>query len=112
MQSQTARKQSKKYRYRNPWHRPLKSEGGEFFETTVAPVEYRGFQIFHRFKGSHELVKDGVCLTIRAGRGGPASLADALCGDKNDEPTWLVESARVIAAAHGVWLPSRRKRAA
>lgn len=93
-----------KFRYRNPWHDGL-NYGPEFFETTVKPVEYRGFQIVHRFKDSHELVKDGVCLTIRAGKNGPRNLADALCGDSNDEPVWLIERARGIAASHSVVLP-------
>lgn len=94
-------------RYRNPWHR---SGEPEFYETTTKPVEYRGFQIFHRF-GGWELVKDGVCLTQRAGKNGPRNLADALCGDLNDEPEWLVESARAIAEKHGVTLPTIQRAA-
>ena len=92
------------YRYRNPWHDGLKY-GPEFFEARVAPTEYRGFQIFKRFSKSYELVKDGVCLTIRGGAGGPRSLVDALYGEANDEPAWRIERARSIAAKHGVALP-------
>lgn len=91
------------HRYRNPWHTPgVQHYGPEFYETTVRPVAYRGFQIFNRFKGSHELVKDGVCLTQRAGGGALKSLADALLGDTNDHPAWLVDRAREAGLAHGV----------
>lgn len=101
-------KRTQTHRYRNPWARGIDPQ---FFETTVKPVEYRGFQIFHRGEHSHELVKDGVCLAMRAGRGGPKGLADALHGE-GGEPTWLVERAREIAREHGVKLPRAKRRAA
>jgi hypothetical protein len=93
------------HRYRNPWHDGLQY-GPEFYETAAKPTEYRGFLIFNRFKGSWELVKDGVCLTQRAGKNGPRILADALCGDDSDDCPFNVERARVIAAKHGVDLPT------
>lgn len=92
-----------RHRYRNPWHKPfVQHYGPEFFETSARPINYRGFQIFNRFKGCHELVKDGICLTQRVGGGALRSLADALLGDKSDHDEWLVERARQFGAAHGV----------
>src|SRR5690606_18799365 len=91
--------------FRNPWHKPgLLHYGPEFYVTDVKPAEYRGFQIFNRFRGSWMLVKDGVCLTDRAGGGALRSLADALLGDKTDHDEWLVARARDIAERHGVAL--------
>lgn len=93
-------------RYRNPWHKPGVSHyGPEFYTTSVKPIDYRGFQIVHRFKHSHELVKDGVCLTIRAGRNGPRQLADTLLGDASNDCPFNVARARAIAKEFGVSLP-------
>lgn len=97
---------SKTFRYLNPWSADPVSKP-EYFETTVKPIDYRGFQIVHRFEKSHELVKDGVCLTQRAGGGALKSLVDALLGDKSDHPKWLVESARNVGTRHGVKFPAR-----
>ena len=96
------------HRYLNPWSAdPIGKP--EFFTTDAKPISYRGFQIFRRLPKSHELVKDGVCLTQRAGGGALKSLADALLGDKSDHPKWLVERAREIGAAHGVkFAPAER----
>lgn len=93
------------YTYRNPWHRPDKPHyGPEFYSTDAKPVEYRGFQIFQRVKGTWELVKDGVCLTQRAGRNGPRYLADALLGDPSEDCPFNIERARLIASRHHVSL--------
>jgi hypothetical protein len=90
-----------KFKYRNPWHKPHTTDyGPEGYTTDKKPIEYRGFQIFNRFKGCHELVKGGVCLTQRAGGGALHELADALLGEKNEHPDWLVASARAIAEKH------------
>lgn len=95
-------------RYRNPWFVEGKAHyGPEFYSTTAKPVDYRGFQIVSHHKGDHRLVKDGVCLTIRAGRNGPRNLADALCGDASADAEWLVDRARAIAAQFGVRLPTQ-----
>lgn len=94
-------------RYLSPWS-PDPIGKPEYFETTVRPTNYRGFQIFHRMPKSFELVKDGVCLTQRAGGGALKSLVDALLGDKSDHPEWLVDSARSVMLAHC----SPRRRAA
>lgn len=94
------------HRYLSPWS-PDPFRKPEYFTTTMAPVEYRGFHIFQRLPKSHELVKDGVCLTQRAGGGELRSLVDALCGDRSRHPRWLVKRAREIATLHGVKLPTR-----
>lgn len=102
---------AKSFRYLNPFSAdPIGKP--EYFEAHVRPVEYRGFQIVRRFANSHELVKDGVCLTQRHGGGALKSLVDALLGDKSDHPKWLVDRARDIATAHGVKLASQVRRAA
>lgn len=102
--------------YRNPWHRSEGRHhadyGPEFYSTDAKPTEYRGFQIFCRHKGLWELVKDGVCLTQRAGKNGPRNLVDALYGDTAADSEFNVERARDIAAQFGVTLPTETKRAA
>lgn len=92
-----------KHRYQNPWHNPHCTDyGPAFYETDKEPVEYRGFQIFQRIPGAWELVKDGVCLTQRAGKDGPRALADALMGNASDEPEWFVERAKEILDRFGI----------
>lgn len=55
-------------RYRNPWFRPRGDHGPEFYETDAKPVEYRGYLIYQRVKGAvWDVVRDGVCVTRRAG---------------------------------------------
>lgn len=91
------------YRYRNPWFTEGKPHyGPEFFTTDAKPIEYRGFQIFQRVKGTWDLVKDGVCLTQRAGRNGPRHCADGLLGGASEDCPFNIERARTIAAAHGI----------
>lgn len=100
--------QSPAYSYRNPWFTPGKAwMGAEFYATDTKPIEYRGFQIFHRHDAVWELVKDGVCLTQRAGKNGPRNLADALLGDKDKDCKFNVQRARAIAAQHGVTFAHR-----
>lgn len=99
------------FRYLNPWSADPVSNP-EYFESYAQPIDYRGFQIVRRFPKSHELVKDGVCLTQRAGGGALKSLVDALLGDKSDHPKWLVERARDIAKRHGVSLTTTARTAA
>lgn len=90
-------------KYKNPWHTPGAAHyGPEFFSTDKKPTEYRGFQIFHRHAGCYELVKDGVCLTQRAGKNGPRNLADALLGKKSADCRFNVARARAIADRFGL----------
>lgn len=65
--------------YRNPWHRPLdKAYGPPVYQTEARPAEYRGYQIFHRLSEVWDVVKDGVCVTQRAGADGARRAVDAL----------------------------------
>jgi hypothetical protein len=56
-------------KYKNPWHKKLDNTyGPEFYETEAKPKEYNGFFIYERIKGiCFDIVKDGVCITQRAG---------------------------------------------
>lgn len=58
----------KTFTYKNPWHKEsmLIEYGPSFYSTDVKPLEYRGYQIFERIKGSSDIVKDGICVTQRA----------------------------------------------
>lgn len=65
--------------YRNPWHKPGRPEyGPEFYSTDVAPKAYRGYLIYHRLPKVWDVVRDGVCVTQRAGFGGAKQAIDAL----------------------------------
>lgn len=57
--------------YKNPWCNGGKC-GPEFYTTEATPREYRGYLIYHRIPGGPgygcwDIVKDGVCITQRAG---------------------------------------------
>lgn len=57
-----------KYSYKNPWHKEdsmMNHYGPRFYKTDSIPVEYKGYQIFERIKGSSDIVKDGFCVTQR-----------------------------------------------
>jgi len=60
-----------KTRYKNPWHDKKaygRESGPEFFETDAKPKSYRGFLVYNRIPGHvWDFVKDGVCVTQRAG---------------------------------------------
>jgi hypothetical protein len=63
--------------YLNPWHKPGKPEyGPPAYETDVKPAEYRGFLIFHRLPQVWDVVKDGRCVTQRAGPNGARQFID------------------------------------
>lgn len=56
--------------YRNPWHRPAKI-GPASYTTEATPIEHGGYLIFERVAGHvWDVVKDGVCITQRAGLNG------------------------------------------
>ena len=58
-------------RYRNPWHKPGKPEyGPAFYETVVSAKGCNGYLIYHRHVSVWDVVKDGVCITQRAGPNG------------------------------------------
>lgn len=66
--------------YRNPWYKPNSKEyGPEFYTTNAKPVEYRGYLIYQRIKGTvWDCVKDNVCQTQAAGINGAKRLIDNL----------------------------------
>ncbi|CAD1792709.1 hypothetical protein AE929_09600 [Xanthomonas arboricola] len=72
--------------YLNPWHGKvaLSSECTPTFTTDSKPKQHRGFLIYQRVPGSFEVVKDGVCLTQRAGLHGALWAIDNLIDNPND----------------------------
>lgn len=67
--------------YRNSFWTPT-SIDPQTYIVYARPVEYRGYQIFHRIKGSRpsrncfDLVKDGVCVRQMCGLEGCKRAAD------------------------------------
>lgn len=67
--------------YQNPWYKPRRPEfGPKRFATTAKPMEYRGHQIYHRLPQVFDVVRDGVCISQRAGMGGAKRHVDELVG--------------------------------
>jgi hypothetical protein len=69
------------YAYLNPWHKPEASHyGPKMYETDVEPVKYLGYLIYQRVHGAvWDVVKDGKCITQRAGlNGAKQAVADLL----------------------------------
>ena len=70
--------------YKNPWHILGKQRGGKStaygppeYQTYATPTEYKGYLIYERIPGSvWDVVKDGVCVTQRAGLGGAKQAID------------------------------------
>lgn len=67
--------------YRNPWHKPGRSEyGPQFYETTAKPRAHAGALIYERVPGCiWDVVVDGVCVTQMAGPRGAREAAESLC---------------------------------
>jgi hypothetical protein len=70
--------------YSNPWHKRYKEEyGPEYYETKVNPIEYKGHLIFQRIEGRvWDVVKNGKCVTQRAGLNGAKRAIDLLTSEK------------------------------
>ena len=68
--------------YRNPWHEPRDSRyGPAFYETDARGVPYRGYLIYERIDGRvWDVVKDGTCVTQRAGPRGAREAIDQRLG--------------------------------
>jgi hypothetical protein len=66
--------------YTNPWHKPTKPEyGPAIYRTDAEPVEYRGHLIFQRVHGHvWDVVRDGRCITQRAGPNGARRAIDSI----------------------------------
>ena len=57
--------------YANPWYSPSSGVDPAVYTTDAKPVEYHGFQIFHRIKGvCCDVVYEGVCVAQRVGMSG------------------------------------------
>ena len=70
-------------KYQNPWHDPYQQMyGPECYQTDEKPTIYRGFFIYHRTPLVWDVVKDGVCVTQRAGINGAKHFIDDLI-DRN-----------------------------
>lgn len=64
--------------YRNPWHNPAHpNQGPRVYETDAQPIEYGGYLIYQRIPGVvWDVVRDGVCVTQRAGLSGAKSFIE------------------------------------
>jgi hypothetical protein len=59
-----------KTKYKNPWHKAdqLDTYGPKFYETEARAIKAGPYLVYQRLKGvCWDWVKDGVCLTQRAG---------------------------------------------
>ena len=67
-------------RYINPWHNLRKSEyGPAFYQTDNKPIQYKGYLIINRIPNCvWDIVKDGKCITQRAGINGAKHIIDTL----------------------------------
>ena len=73
--------------YKNPRHKPSHPMYGPAeYSTDAKPDTYKGYLIYNRIRahngsgsGCWDVVKDGVCVTQRAGPNGAKSAIDQLC---------------------------------
>jgi hypothetical protein len=74
--------------YRNPWHKEGRPEfGPAFYQTDVKADEYRGYLIYHRTMSVWDIVKDGSCVTQRAGVNGARQAIDELTVSPTERKT-------------------------
>lgn len=65
--------------YSNSFHNPLNRDSKPEIICESKPVEYKGHLIFERIKGvCYDVVKDGVCIGMRAGISGAKRFIDKL----------------------------------
>lgn len=75
-------KQNNQQGYQNPFFSLKYQDSKPFIETAAAPVEYKGFLIYHRVKSYNpggnvfDIVKDGVCVGMYAGLNGAKKAID------------------------------------
>jgi hypothetical protein len=82
--------------YSNPWHRDgaRNGSGPAAYETSAKPTEYRGFLVYERVKGHvWDVVRDGACVTQRAGLNGAREAIDAM----SPPPSSLARFAQTLA---------------
>lgn len=64
-------------KYKNPFYSPNYQNSTPVIQTDAKPIEYNGYLIYERIKGGcFDVVKDGVCLTMRAGLNGAKRAID------------------------------------
>lgn len=74
--------------YRNPWHKTNGDCGPALYKTEAEPMKYRGFLIYERIKGVvWDVVKDGECVTQRAGLNGAKEAIDQMCSQRRTRLT-------------------------
>lgn len=72
------------YSYINTFHMPLNPYSQKILTCDTPPVEYKGYQIFHRVKSAnkdanvYDIVKDGKCIGMYAGPNGARRKIDSL----------------------------------
>lgn len=55
-------------RYKNPWWKSANNSSPEFYENNAKKIgSYRGIDVFEIFSAHFDFVKDGTCVTQRAG---------------------------------------------
>ena len=82
--------------YRNPWHTPGKPEyGPPVYSCEATPRAYRGFLIYRRHERHFDVVRDGVCISQRAGPNGARAIIDLICDDPGD---WWAQRALACLA--------------
>ncbi len=78
--------------YINPWYNPEEPEykriGPRLYTVRSTPKIYRGCLIYRISKEWFDVVKDGVCLTQRAGPNGARQAIDKMLDDPTD---WFSE---------------------
>lgn len=85
--------------YINPWHKSGAAEyGGPTYTTDAKPKEYRGFLLYQRIPPSVDVVRNGVCVSQRAGKSGGMAVIDAFWDDPAD---WQSERMAGYLAQHG-----------
>lgn len=69
--------------YRNPWHNPARpNQGPRVYHTDARPIEYLGYLIYQRIPGVvWDVVKDGECVTQRAGLSGAKAFVDEIASE-------------------------------
>ncbi len=65
--------------YKNPFHSEKYHGSKPIIETDAKPLEYKGFVIYERIRGSvWDVVKNGSVVTMRAGLNGAKQFIDQL----------------------------------
>lgn len=66
-------------KYKNPFYSPKILGSQPEIETDVQPIEYKGYLVYERIRGSiWDVVKDSVCVTMMAGLNGAKQAIDEL----------------------------------